>query len=88
MNETEKEQEQEDSIYLFSKNRNAFSIDFQEIKFNLGPAIVFYLTSVSLNLKLLQLQKKVKQKREDYNWLENVTSTVSHEMRAPLGGIM
>ena len=76
-------------IYASTENtQRVFSIDFKEINYNFAPAYVFYLTSMSLNLKLMQLQKSVERKRAAYNWLENLTSTVSHEMRTPLGGIM
>ena len=41
-----------------------------------------------MNLNLQRLVNVMHKKDEKYEWLENLTSTVSHEMRTPLGIIM
>ena len=43
---------------------------------------------MSLNLNLIRLHKKVEKKKSECRWLENLTSTVSHEMRTPLSVII
>ena len=52
------------------------------------PAYVFYLSSMRINLHMQRLVQKIQQKDKQYDWLENLTSTVSHEMRTPLGLIL
>ena len=52
------------------------------------PAYVFYLSSMRMNINLERLVKRIQQKDKKYDWLENLTSTVSHEMRTPLGLIL
>ena len=39
-------------------------------------------------MELLILNQRIERFQARYSWLENLTSTVSHEMRTPLGGIM
>ena len=41
-----------------------------------------------MGLHLQRLVQKIEQKDKQYDWLENLTSTVSHEMRTPLGLIL
>ena len=60
----------------------------REISYHLMPAYVFYFTSMSMNINLQKLVEKMHKKDEEYDWLENLTSTVSHEMRTPLGIIL
>ena len=52
------------------------------------PAYVFYLSNMRMGLHLQRLVQKIEQKDKQYDWLENLTSTVSHEMRTPLGLIL
>ena len=52
------------------------------------PAYVFYFSNMRMNLNLQRLVNVMHKKDEQYDWLENLTSTVSHEMRTPLGIMM
>ena len=65
-----------------------FTIECKEITYHLMPAFVFYFSSMRMNINLQKLVDKMHQKDEQYDWLENLTSTVSHEMRTPLGIIL
>ena len=56
--------------------------------YHLMPAYVFYFSSMRMNISLLKLVEKMHLKDEQYDWLENLTSTVSHEMRTPLNIIL
>ena len=87
--QVESESGRKQEVYMHSTNgKNVFSIDYREFDYHLGPAMVFYINDMSLDLDMLRLVQQMESKKEAYDWLENLTSTVSHEMRTPLSGIM
>ena len=73
--------------YTHDKER-VFSIECKEISYQLMPAYVFYFSNMRMSVNLHKLVDQMHEKEEEYDWLENLTSTVSHEMRTPLGIIM
>ena len=77
------------NIFAFANDlEKVFNIECKQITYQLMPAYVFYLSSMRMNINLQRLVHRIQQKDKKYDWLENLTSTVSHEMRTPLGLIL